>query len=259
MNNQRTNKFLSIPKKFSGDDYYRFFKINLIIKNIILKKKLKKVIIIDVGCGNGYLMKYIKENNDKIKFTFIGIDKYIKEKVFNFRMINQDIEKRIDLPNCFADIIICAEIIEHIKNTDGFINEVGRLLKKRGDVIVSTPNLASYFNRFLLLFGYQPYHSEVSNIESGFGLAIVYKLLGRSMFGNKTAGHLRMFTLRALRDFIEFHGFKIEKYFPVYFTSFRKDNNRKIVIKTFFALDKFISLLFPSLASGLIIHLKKYE
>jgi 2-polyprenyl-3-methyl-5-hydroxy-6-metoxy-1,4-benzoquinol methylase len=252
------SKYLTIPNDFSGDDYYRFLKVNLIIKEIIIRRKIKKITVVDIGSGNGYLMKYIKEKNSKdIEFEFIGIDKYVTEKSFEFRLINQDVEERINLPDQFADIIIGAEIIEHISNTDGLIEEVYRILKKDGDAIITTPNLSSYFNRFLLLFGYQPYHSEVSNKESGFGLSLVYKVLGRSRYGNKTAGHLRMFTLRALRDFIEFHGFKIVKYYPVYFSSFRKDNNRKIIIKTFFAFDKMISSTFPSLATGLIVHFKK--
>jgi len=252
------DKYLTIPQNFSGDDYFRFLKMNLIVRDIITKKKLKKVIIVDVGSGNGYLMKYIKDNSDKdIEFEFIGIDKYIIEKSFDFQLINQDVEEKIDLPDCFADIIICAEIIEHIKNTDGFINEISRILKQDGDVIITTPNLASYFNRFLLLLGYQPYHSEVSDRESGFGLGIIYKILGRSKYGNKTAGHLRLFTLKALKDFMEFYGFKMIKYYPVYFSSFRKDNNRKSIIRIFFAFDRLVSSIFPSLATGLIIHLKK--
>ena len=250
------NKYLTIPKDFSGDTYYRFLKINLIIKNIIADRKLKKVIVVDVGSGDGYLMKYIKENNKEIDFEFIGIDKYVKDKSFDFRLINQDVEQKISLPDHFADIIICAEIIEHIKNSDGFIGEVKRMLKNDGSVIITTPNLASYFNRFLLLFGYQPYHSEVSDVESGFGSGIVYKILGRSKYGNKTAGHLRLFTLKALKDFLEFYGFKIVKYYPVYFSSFRKDNRRKFIIKLFFALDKAISIAFPSLSSGLIMYIK---
>jgi len=254
----RSGKYLTIPENISGDTYYRFFKLNSIVQKIIIKKHSNKITIIDIGSGNGYLMKYIKDSSDKnIKFEFIGIDKYVTEKSFDFQLINQDIEEGINLPDRSADIIIGAEIIEHISNTDGFIEEIYRILKNDGDVIISTPNLASYFNRFLLLFGYQPYHSEVSNKESGFGLGLVYKVLGRSRYGNKTAGHLRMFSLRALRDFVEFYGFKIIKYYPVYFSSFREDNNRKIIIKTFFALDRVISSIFPSLASGLIIHLKK--
>ncbi|MBA4320658.1 MAG: hypothetical protein C0412_19875 [Flavobacterium sp.] len=251
------DKYLTIPQDFSGDDYYRFFKLNLIIKDTIKKRKLKKAVIVDIGSGNGYLMKYVKENNPGIEFEFVGIDKYVKDRAFDFRLISQDVEDKIDLPDRFADIIICAEIIEHIKNTDSLIKEASRILKKEGDVIITTPNLASYFNRFLLLFGYQPYHSEVSDKESGFGLDIVYKMLGRAKYGNKTAGHLRMFTLKALKDFVEFYGFKVENYYPVYFSSFRKDNKRKFLIKIFFAFDKLISSVFPSLATGLIVHIKR--
>lgn len=254
----KSEKYLTIPQNFSGDDYYRFFKMNLIIGEIIKNKALNKITIVDIGSGNGYLMKYIKENcNQKIEFKFIGVDKYVKEKAFNFQLINQDVEETISLPGNFADIVIAAEIIEHINNTNGFIKEIYRILKKDGEVLLTTPNLSSYFNRLLLFFGYQPYHSEVSNEESGFGLGVIYKILGRSKYGNKTAGHLRLFTLRALKDFIEFHEFKIIQYYPVYFSHSREDNKRKFLIKIFFMFDKIISLSFPFMASGLIIHFKR--
>ena len=119
---EKEEKYLTIPKNFSGDDYYRFYKLNLIVQEIIKGNSLKSVVVVDIGSGNGYLMKYIKDNSPQdIHFEFIGIDKYVEEKSFDFKLINQDIEEKIDLPDQSADIIIGAEIIEHIANTDGFI------------------------------------------------------------------------------------------------------------------------------------------
>jgi len=252
------SKYLTIPRNFSCDEYYRFRKLNKLIQEILKTKIGQKITILDIGCGDGQFLKYIKKNVSKdLIIEYYGIDAFVHEKSFNFELLNEDAERKFSLPDKFADIIICGEIIEHISNTDGFIEEVYRILKSDGDAIITTPNLSSYFNRFLLLFGYQPYHSEVSNKESGFGLGLIYKILGRSKYGNKTAGHLRIFTLKALREFIEFYGFKTVKYYPAYFSSFRKDNNRKSIIKIFFAFDRIVSSVFPSLATGLIIHFKK--
>ena len=253
------NTYLTIPVNFSVADYYRFRKLNEIIQSILdSKKDQKEVVIIDIGSGDGQFMKYIKENCPKdIKFKFIGIDKYISDRSFDFDLRNEDIEDKINLQDNYADIIIAAEIIEHIKNTDTFIKELKRILKNDGSILITTPNLASYFNRFLLLFGYQPYHSEVSDIESGFGLGLVYKVLNRPKYGNKTAGHLRLFTFRALKDFVEYYGFEVVLYCPAFFSYFREDNKRVSVIKCFYILDRIISRIFPTLATGMIFHLKK--
>lgn len=252
------DQYLTIPDNFSSDDYYRFRKLNSIIQSILLKKNKKELVFIDFGCGDGQFMQYIQKNSPThIHFKFIGIDKFVSRKVFDFELRNCDVEDKIDLPDNFADIIVGAEIIEHIRNTDVFIEQITRIIKEDGDIFITTPNLASYFNRFLLLFGYQPYHSEVSEKESGLGQGLIYRVLGRGKYGNKTAGHLRLFTLMAFKDFIEYNKLKLVRYYPIFFSSFRPDNRRVTAIKLFFVIDKYISLLFPSLASGLIFHIKK--
>lgn len=255
---ESSDKYLTIPNDFSSDDYYRFRKLNDIICDILKRKNIKDITFLDIGCGDGQFMKYVDAHLPKeLKINFIGIDKYVVRKSFDFQLLNDDVERKINLPSKTADIIVCAEIIEHLKNTDQFIQEAQRILKDDGDLIITTPNLASYLNRFLLLFGYQPYHAEVSEVESGFGLGIVYGVLGRSKINNKTAGHLRMFTFRALRDFVEYYGLRIEKFYPVYLSTFRKDNKRVGIIKAFFFIDYLVSKVFPKMANGLIFHLRK--
>ena len=61
--------------------------------------------------------------------------------------------------------------------------------------MLSTPNLAAWFNRLGLLAGIQPAFTEVA--YSG-----VY---GRP--GDEVVGHLRLFTWRALREFLAAHDF----------------------------------------------------
>jgi len=251
--------YLSVPKSFVPEAYQRFVTMMEIIKaEIANKSQLKKIRILDVGCGNGLFMKFLKDSlNPNLQIEFIGIDKYKFRKTFDFKYIVCDLENRLPFPANFFDFVIAGEIIEHLVNTDKFIVDVKRITKKNGSIVLSTPNLASYFNRFLLLFGFQPYNSEVSTIESGFGLDIVYKILGRSKIGNKTAGHLKMFTYRALFDFITYYNLKIKQFYPVYFSAFRKDNKRKGLIRFFFKIDKLVSTVFPKLASGMLVHIIK--
>ena len=64
---------------------------------------------------------------------------------------------------------------------------------------MSTPNLAAWFNRGLLGLGIQPVFSEVS-------LRGIY---GRP--GHQVAGHLRLFTRRALVEFLTARRFACER------------------------------------------------
>jgi hypothetical protein len=69
------------------------------------------------------------------------------------------------------------------------------VLKPGGSLLLSTPNLAAWYNRGLLAVGVQPVFSEVS-------LRGVY---GRP--GSQVAGHLRIFTRRALVGLLAGRGF----------------------------------------------------
>ena len=67
--------------------------------------------------------------------------------------------------------------------------------------MLSTPNLGSWVNRLFFLLGYQPYNVEVST-EILAGVLIKH---------TKPSGHIRSFTLRALKELLSFHGFRVVK------------------------------------------------
>lgn len=95
------------------------------------------------------------------------------------------------------DVVVCDEVIEHVVDTDGLLDDVHRVLRPEGVLVLSTPNLAAWFNRLALLGGIQPAFTEV-------GYSGVY---GRP--GSEVVGHLRLFTWRALREFLAAHRFDV--------------------------------------------------
>ena len=54
------------------------------------------------------------------------------------------------------DVIVAGDIIEHLYDTDVFMAELRRVLAPNGHLIITTPNLAWWWNRFRLLFGRLP-------------------------------------------------------------------------------------------------------
>jgi len=54
------------------------------------------------------------------------------------------------------DVIIAADIIEHLIDTDGFLRELARVLSSGGFLIVTTPNLAAWRSRMRMLLGKAP-------------------------------------------------------------------------------------------------------
>ncbi len=86
------------------------------------------------------------------------------------------------------DVVIAGEVIEHVIDTDHFLQEIGRVLKPQGTLVITTPNLASLENRVRLFFGRYPMWMD-------------HRVEG--------TGHLRYYTPRILRKQLEEHGFKV--------------------------------------------------
>jgi len=93
------------------------------------------------------------------------------------------------------DVVVMSEVIEHLVDPDLALAEARRVLVPGGTLLLSTPNLAAWFNRLLLLAGVQPVFSEVSRLG----------VFGRP--GHQVVGHLRLFTSRALAELLAAHGF----------------------------------------------------
>ncbi|WP_455353170.1 class I SAM-dependent methyltransferase [Streptomyces sp. SYSU K217416] len=96
-----------------------------------------------------------------------------------------------------ADAVLFSEVIEHLVDPDSAMDELRRVLRPGGHLMLSTPNLAAWYNRVLLSAGVQPVFSEVS----------LRGIHGRP--GSQVVGHLRLFTARALRGFLTAAGFEV--------------------------------------------------
>lgn len=200
--------------------------------------------VLDVGCGVGIYGETMKE---KYNVVVEGIDQSsgaveiarrrgIKAKV-------ADIDKKWPFKNSSFDVVMGVQVLEHVFNTDNFFLEAKRVLKKKGLLIISTPNLAVWFNRLIFIFGYQPFFTEVSTKDKTIGMSFTRRLTAN----REVVGHLRVFTLKALKDMTEQYNFKIENtvggsvdYLPRFMKPF----------------DEVFSH-FPSLASDLIIIARK--
>jgi SAM-dependent methyltransferase len=65
-------------------------------------------------------------------------------------------EQRLPWPDASVDVVICNQVLEHLKNIWLPMSEMHRVLKPGGHAVLSVPNLASLHNRILLGIGRQP-------------------------------------------------------------------------------------------------------
>ena len=124
-----------------------------IIKDFKIKsseKPLKKINLLDIGCGGGLL----SEPMSRLGANVVGIDasiKNIKIAKFHAKKSKLKIKYMVASPEKLKtqmkfDVILNMEIVEHVENIDFFIKESAKLLKKNGIMFVATLNktLKSY-------------------------------------------------------------------------------------------------------------------
>ncbi len=63
---------------------------------------------------------------------------------------------RLPWPDASADVVVCNQVLEHLKNVWLPMTEIHRVLAPGGHAVLSVPNLASLHNRVLLGLGRQP-------------------------------------------------------------------------------------------------------
>jgi methionine biosynthesis protein MetW len=199
--------------------------------------------VLDLGCGDGFFSQRIQE---AMGASVCGVDisleatEKARERGIDARQC--DLNEGICFEAESFDLVFCGEVIEHVFDPDFLLDEIGRVLVPAGNLILSTPNLAAWYNRILLLLGVQPIFTDTSTRKTlGRHLA----LLGQ---GSQPIGHLRVYTLAALRDILREHHFTIRRVRALPFLPF----------PVLHQIDKLIGLI-PSLGSDFLVLARKSQ
>jgi len=151
----------------------------------IFDKNLSKCMpsnILDVGCNDGSrtvrIANYFKVSLDNV-YGIDYNDELIRSCKKMFNVVNIDLETD-DLPyeNNVFDLVICNQVLEHLKRYAEVLKDIIRVTKKRGYIVIGIPNLAHLINRIYLLFGIQPIciHLDSNHVRSFTHNSFVNKL-----------------------------------------------------------------------------------
>ena len=130
------------------------------------------------------------------------------------------------------DYIVLLDVIEHLKNPELFMEKLYNYLEanyssnKNINIIISTPNIGFFYNRFSLLFGNFNYGTR----------------------GILDMTHYRLFTEKTFTDIINQSNFiilKNENIIPPYSLIFKN----KILLFILYFINKFFIKLFPNMFS----------
>ena len=126
--------------------------------------------ILDAGCGNGVLAGALLREGFRvtgIDVSQTGIDlcrQAYPEGVFHLGSISD--EHFVDLVGADYDLIVAAEVIEHLYSPAAFLNNCRRALKQGGSLIITTPYHGYVKNLSLALLKGMDHHFQPA-VEGG--------------------------------------------------------------------------------------------
>jgi methionine biosynthesis protein MetW len=182
----------------------RYYSIQIkkidVVLNLLEKHKNGKVM--DVGCGDGLISTLIADvTGAKVYGVDISRNAVSKARKRGIIAKTMDVDKQeFPFGKESFDAVFCGDLLEHLYDTENLLENINQLLKPNGYLIISVPNIASWYNRGFLLLGYMPTWIE-SSLKNYTGNPVI----------KEGVGHIHAFTKRSLTDLLGLRGFSIEK------------------------------------------------
>lgn len=109
--------------------------------------------LLDVGAAGGYLAEILMRRGFDV--TCIERDPGLAVVAADRcrRVVVADLERELPTLDRPFDVIVCADILEHLSDPARVLGSLNQHLAEGGRVIVSVPNVAHLWVRLLLLFG----------------------------------------------------------------------------------------------------------
>jgi 2-polyprenyl-3-methyl-5-hydroxy-6-metoxy-1,4-benzoquinol methylase len=104
---------------------------------------LKEISILDVGCGSGMLLYYLKEAGIG---NVLGIDPFIEHDIeyrSGLRIMKRSITELQDLGKKF-DLVMFNHSLEHMPDPDSILKATDGVLADQGTVLIRTPTVDSF-------------------------------------------------------------------------------------------------------------------
>lgn len=214
-------------------------------------KRLRADSLLDIGCCNGEITLALSSVLQAREVYGIELERSFIEKSRSrgIQVLEMDVDySDIPLQNECCDVVFCGEIIEHLLNIEHVLGEIRRVLKPGGSCILTTPNLACWYNRIALLGGFQPYISWVP-----WGHFFLSGPLQPQLTIGMGRPHISVMTVRALKELISSHGFQVRR---LEGASARGSLLQFPFARLFFLCDELISRM-PGLATFAVVEIGK--
>lgn len=146
--------------------------------------------VLDVGCSTGYVARGLVVRGCTVSGVELEAEWAEEAKPVLEQLVIGDLDT-LDLVEAFGeasfDVVVFGDVLEHLKDPEQVLLQTRRLLRDRGSVVISLPNVAHGDLRLSLLAGYWDYR-EVGLLDET---------------------HLRFFTRRTIERMMSRTGYAI--------------------------------------------------
>lgn len=131
-----------------------FFMVEGDKRGFFLKKTIgKNKKVLDIGCRDGALTSYYAKDNE-----VFGVDidrEAIKraEEKYHIKTAQVDLNGLWKIEKNYFDVVVAAEVLEHLYNPQIVISKVKEVLNKDGMFVGSIPHAFAFQHRLRYLFG----------------------------------------------------------------------------------------------------------
>lgn len=155
---------MPLSSNWTGERVETYINNEIMVEHLhryaIADELVKNKKVLDIACGEGYGSFLMAAN----AYSVTGVDNNAlviknaceKYKRPNLEFVEGQAEK-LPLEDHIYDIVVSFETLEHLENHQLLFNEIKRVLKKEGVLIISTPNKLFYSDKN----GYiNPFHKK---------------------------------------------------------------------------------------------------
>jgi 2-polyprenyl-3-methyl-5-hydroxy-6-metoxy-1,4-benzoquinol methylase len=131
---------------YNAKEQQYFSNVRIDIISLIPENAAQK--ILEVGAGSGNTLLHIKESGLAsevmgVELMAIAGSNQQNSLIDKFQIANIE-QEEIDAPHEYFDVVICADVLEHLIDPWGALQKISGHLKKDGILIASMPNLREW-------------------------------------------------------------------------------------------------------------------
>ena len=109
--------------------------------------------VLDIGCRDGALTLTYAKGNEVVAADIDSVALKALEGIMGIKTMQMDLNGTWELPAHSFDVVVAAEVLEHLYYPGRVLERITGVLKNDGMLIGSVPNAFSLKNRIRLLFG----------------------------------------------------------------------------------------------------------